>query len=57
MGGLVSKATRPFRNFNIESRAEKVISKEKPTPAPKHKSSQMDYERILKGNNNSAIYI
>ncbi|XP_044259412.1 protein NDUFAF4 homolog [Tribolium madens] len=48
MGKVMSMMGRPFRNFNIESRAHKIISKDKPTPAPKHKSDQLDYERLIK---------
>ncbi|KAJ1151511.1 hypothetical protein NDU88_004291 [Pleurodeles waltl] len=33
MGGLVARA---FRNFNVESRAHKVLSQEKPKVAPLH---------------------
>ncbi|NXM65620.1 NDUF4 factor, partial [Serilophus lunatus] len=33
MGG---RLTRVFRTFNVESRARREISKEKPTPAPRH---------------------
>ena len=31
---------RPFRNFDVERRAHKVISKEKPTLAPQYEASQ-----------------
>uniref|UniRef100_A0A8C8SAZ4 NADH dehydrogenase [ubiquinone] 1 alpha subcomplex assembly factor 4 n=1 Tax=Pelusios castaneus TaxID=367368 RepID=A0A8C8SAZ4_9SAUR len=33
MGGRVSRA---FRNFNVENRASREISREKPKPAPRH---------------------
>ncbi|KAK2114088.1 NADH dehydrogenase [ubiquinone] 1 alpha subcomplex assembly factor 4 [Saguinus oedipus] len=36
MGGLV---IRGIRNFNVENRAEREISKIKPSPAPKHPST------------------
>ncbi|NWU99095.1 NDUF4 factor, partial [Upupa epops] len=39
MGG---RLTRVFRTFNVESRARREISKEKPTPAPWHPSTRMD---------------
>lgn len=39
MGG---RLTRVFRTFNVESRARREISKEKPTPAPRHPTSQLD---------------
>ncbi|CAH1373411.1 protein NDUFAF4 homolog [Tenebrio molitor] len=48
MGKVLSLMGRPLRNYNIENRAHKIISKEKPTPAPKHKSDQIDYERMMK---------
>ncbi|KAL2792335.1 NADH dehydrogenase [ubiquinone] 1 alpha subcomplex assembly factor 4 [Daubentonia madagascariensis] len=37
MGALV---TRGIRNFNLENRAEREISKMKPTPAPRHPSTK-----------------
>ncbi|NWS90211.1 NDUF4 factor, partial [Toxostoma redivivum] len=39
MGGRV---TRVFRNFNVENRARREISKEKPTPAPRHRTARLD---------------
>ncbi|NXX15845.1 NDUF4 factor, partial [Podargus strigoides] len=39
MGGRLS---RVFRTFNVESRASREISKEKPTPAPRHRTSRLD---------------
>ncbi|NXW71721.1 NDUF4 factor, partial [Hirundo rustica] len=39
MGGRV---TRAFRNFNVENRARREISKEKPTPAPRHRTARLD---------------
>ncbi|NXO35645.1 NDUF4 factor, partial [Locustella ochotensis] len=39
MGGRV---TRVFRNFNVENRARREISKEKPTPAPRHRTAKLD---------------
>lgn len=56
MGAFASRSLRPFRNFNIESRAQKEISKDKPTPAPKHKSNVIDYERALQGKTRSCCY-
>lgn len=37
MGGVTSKFLKPFRTFNIENRAQKVIEK-KPVPAPSYPS-------------------
>lgn len=39
MGGRLA---RVFRTFNVESRARREISKEKPTPAPRHPTSRLD---------------
>lgn len=39
MGGRV---TRVFRNFNVENRARREISKEKPTAAPRHRTARLD---------------
>lgn len=35
MGGLVGKLKQRMRRFNIENRANAVISRSKPIPAPK----------------------
>ncbi|OXB59171.1 hypothetical protein ASZ78_009257 [Callipepla squamata] len=39
MGGRLA---RVFRTFNVENRARREISKEKPTPAPRHPTSRLD---------------
>ncbi|NXC32812.1 NDUF4 factor, partial [Campylorhamphus procurvoides] len=39
MGGRVS---RVFRTFNVESRAQREISREKPRAAPRHPSARLD---------------
>lgn len=49
MGKALSTIANPFKNFNLESRAHKVISQPKPIPAPKHKKDQLDFERLMKG--------
>lgn len=38
MGKIYSSLTRPLRIFNVANRAEKIISREKPIPAPHHAS-------------------
>nr|CAI5818634.1 unnamed protein product [Callosobruchus analis] len=48
MGKIFSSIKHPFRNFNLESRAHKIISQEKPKPAPWHKRDQMEIERLMK---------
>ncbi|XP_021078076.1 NADH dehydrogenase [ubiquinone] 1 alpha subcomplex assembly factor 4 [Mus pahari] len=35
-----ARVTRAFRNFNVEERAEREISKRKPSVAPKHPSTR-----------------
>ena len=45
----MSVITSPFKYYNIESRAHKVISQSKPVVAPKFKDTIKDLERVLKG--------
>lgn len=47
MGALVTKALRPLKTFNIENRAHRVISKEKPTPAPRYPDNLEDLKRAI----------
>ncbi|CAG5055035.1 unnamed protein product [Parnassius apollo] len=47
MGALVTKVLRPIKSFNIENRAHRVISKEKPVPAPKYEANIEDLKRTL----------
>lgn len=47
MGALVTRALRPIRSFNIENRAHRVISKEKPTPAPRYQHALDDMRRAM----------
>ena len=51
MGKTMSKLrgqmiTRPIQRFNIESRTEKILSQEKPTPAPKYQTDIDLLEKI-----------
>ncbi|XP_023023345.1 NADH dehydrogenase [ubiquinone] 1 alpha subcomplex assembly factor 4 [Leptinotarsa decemlineata] len=48
MGKIFSTVKHPFRNFNLEYRAHKVISQPKPIPAPLHEKDQIDVERLMK---------
>ncbi|KAJ8933628.1 hypothetical protein NQ314_013891 [Rhamnusium bicolor] len=48
MGKVFSMISNPFKNYNLESRAHKVISQAKPTPAPRHKTDEVDFERFMK---------
>lgn len=49
MGKVLSVAAGKVQRFNVENRAQKVISRDKPTPAPKFEANIKDLERILKG--------
>ncbi|XP_076287730.1 NADH dehydrogenase [ubiquinone] 1 alpha subcomplex assembly factor 4-like [Lasioglossum baleicum] len=48
MGKVLSLLTRPIRTLNIENRAAKVISREKPIPAPQHASVSKQKELVDK---------
>lgn len=47
--GKVISLLNPFKNFNVEYRAHKIISREKPTVAPLHRSDKIDIEKMMKG--------
>ncbi|CAK9820723.1 Protein NDUFAF4 homolog [Anthophora plagiata] len=48
MGKVYSFFTRPVRTFNIENRAERVITREKPIRAPEYASVQKQKEEVNK---------
>ncbi|CAH1118793.1 unnamed protein product [Phaedon cochleariae] len=48
MGKAFSMISNPFRNFNVESRAHKIISQPKPIPAPRHEKDEADLQRLIK---------
>ncbi|CAD0205140.1 unnamed protein product [Chrysodeixis includens] len=50
MGALMTRALRPIKSFNIENRAHRVISKEKPIPAPRYPDNIEDLKRTLEQN-------
>lgn len=50
MGLVFSYTRRALNRFNVENRAMKEISKEKPTPAPRHPSMSLAIEKIAKEN-------
>ncbi|XP_053618050.1 protein NDUFAF4 homolog [Plodia interpunctella] len=52
MGALVTKALRPIKSFNIDNRAERVISKDKPVPAPLYPKNLEDLKRALESDPN-----
>ncbi|CRK86927.1 CLUMA_CG000748, isoform A [Clunio marinus] len=47
MGKVLSIAVGKAKRFNVENRAQRVISQEKPTPAPKYDANVKDLQRIL----------
>jgi NADH dehydrogenase [ubiquinone] 1 alpha subcomplex assembly factor 4 len=49
LSSLAATATAPLRNYNIEQRVQKVISQNKPKPAPKYESDKQELERIMRG--------
>lgn len=49
MGKIISVMSRKANRFNVEARAEKIISKDKQTAAPKFPSNVADMDRVLKG--------
>ena len=49
MSVAVNAATKKVKRFNVENRAQKVISQDKPTPAPRFESNKIDLERVLRG--------
>lgn len=40
--------SKPFRDYNVENRAQKAISKEKPEPAQWHDSTQEAFKEAKK---------
>lgn len=49
MGKVYSVLTRPIRMFNIANRAERVISREKPVPAPQYTTTERQKKLTDKG--------
>lgn len=47
MGKIMSTIKHPFRNFNVESRAHKLIGQEVKKAAPKFEKDAMDLKRII----------
>lgn len=52
MGVAASHFTRRMRRFNVIERTERVLSKEKPIPAPLHKVDAERLKYLLKSNFN-----
>lgn len=50
MGVAGSHLTRYMRRFNVVERTERVINKDKPTPAPLHKVDAERVKHLLKSN-------
>lgn len=50
MGKVLSVVvSKVHQRFNVENRAQKIISQDKPIAAPKYESNIKDLERVLKG--------
>lgn len=50
MGNALKRiVTKPFRSFNVENRAQRVIEKEKPVQAPRHRSFEDATPPQIKG--------
>ncbi|KAH8271334.1 hypothetical protein KR018_007165 [Drosophila ironensis] len=47
MGQVASRVSRQVNRFNVENRAQRVLEREKPQPAPKFESNLRDMERTL----------
>ncbi|KAL9898575.1 NADH dehydrogenase [ubiquinone] 1 alpha subcomplex assembly factor 4 [Glossina fuscipes fuscipes] len=47
MGQVASFVVRKINRFNVESRAHRVLERDKPTPAPKYESNLRDMERTM----------
>jgi NADH dehydrogenase [ubiquinone] 1 alpha subcomplex assembly factor 4 len=47
MGKVMSVISRQANRFNVENRAQKIISQDKPKPAPKFSQNIKDLERVL----------
>ena len=48
--------TRPLKNYNVEERAMKVISREKPNPAPPYPVMEKIMKDIKRGKNYRESY-
>ena len=46
---ISSRASKPLKNFAVEIRAEQVISRDKPIPAPWHPSTKKQIEKLIEG--------
>ncbi len=46
---LKRRALKPLQNFAVEARAERVISRDKPTPAPWHPTTVQKIAELSKG--------
>lgn len=46
---ITKKVIRPLKHYNVEERAMKVISKDKPKAAPPHPSMRKIMDDIMKG--------
>ncbi|XP_003744649.1 NADH dehydrogenase [ubiquinone] 1 alpha subcomplex assembly factor 4 [Galendromus occidentalis] len=48
MGNAIRRTvTKPFRSFNVENRAQRVLSREKPVQAPHYETAQQDLPKEM----------
>ena len=47
MGKVMSIVSRKVNRFNVESRAHRILERDKPVPAPKYESNLRDMQRAL----------
>lgn len=55
MGKVYSILIRPIRSFNIENRAARIISQQKPVPAPQYPSTEKQKKLSEEGNIESSM--
>lgn len=49
MGKVLSVVAAKVQRFNVENRAQRIISQDKPVAAPKFESNIKDLERVIRG--------
>lgn len=47
---IIKRAGRPFKNFAVEARTERLLERKKPSAAPWHPTTQKRIEELMAGN-------
>lgn len=47
MSYMGKRAVKPLKEYNLEARAHKIISREKPKPAPRHPNTPTFSETVI----------